>query len=950
MNIDFEEALSRLAEDPTDLVLWSVILDAFQNKVSNNRTINGNPLTSDIVLLLASDDFENQGTTTTVLHGNGMGNPSWGAVVTNDITDANITYTKIQNVSNTSRFLGRITAGAGILEELTGTQATTLLDLFSTAATTKGLVPGSNSVGNSYFLRADGIWAIPAGSAHASLTQLDYASAGHTGFEPEITAGTNLQYWRGDKTWQSISGLVGGLTHNSLGGLQGGSATERYHLSATTNTIVTGAPFIAITTDTADSVPTGLTCSDTGISTGSDGSQSAYVELTWDAIITTTIDYYKIRYKKTAFTYYTYLDSPTNTIIIEGLTPNVSYDFGVASVNKYGTISAFCADITQVTDADDVPPATVTAGSALAGIQYVIVEWVHNTESDLASYNIYRNTVNDSGTSSLVASVRTNYFLDGGRTGGQAYYYWIKAVDTSGNESVAYSTEVHATPRNVVSADTNIAHQGWDQTCVFTATDADTVSWGAGSFITSDGTTYSIGAGNTGNMAAKTYIYFSTGSPTVYLTTTTASTAVGDGKVMVAIAQNHATKTEATYVVMNDGSMHIDANDIVANSITASLIEAGTISATEIDTDSITSLANLSIAADQVLISGAVYLSNWRHSSDVTKIDGGDIYATSITASKLNFTDIAANGSIIATINASAEGIDIEADNISISGSTSFSSGYNPAEKIADSTYGVGGKYASAASGARVLIFPDANTGIQVIDDGGADVFKAIIGGTDVGDVIIGNYAGDQGIKYDKSLGTTTFKGAINTVAGTIGVWNIDSDSIYVGTKTTGDGYSAGAGSTTIKSNGSIHTYNFYIDADGGFGLRSIEALSTLPVTRAAKDQGFGFSGSEIFETNCNDDDASVAINRIGYNGGTTKYRNTYIGNGKNAYILSVDGSAAGVTVEGHLTMQATTGYILLNVLTTTQRDALTPVGGMLIYNSTTNKFQGYNGAWVDLN
>ena len=36
--------------------------------------------------------------------------------------------------------------------------------------------------------------------------------------------------------------------------------------------------------------------------------------------------------------------------------------------------------------------------------------------------------------------------------------------------------------------------------------------------------------------------------------------------------------------------------------------------------------------------------------------------------------------------------------------------------------------------------------------------------------------------------------------------------------------------------------------------------------------------------------------------------------------------------------------------LTTTERDALTAANGMLIYNSTLNKFLGYeNGAWVDM-
>ena len=35
--------------------------------------------------------------------------------------------------------------------------------------------------------------------------------------------------------------------------------------------------------------------------------------------------------------------------------------------------------------------------------------------------------------------------------------------------------------------------------------------------------------------------------------------------------------------------------------------------------------------------------------------------------------------------------------------------------------------------------------------------------------------------------------------------------------------------------------------------------------------------------------------------------------------------------------------------MTTTQRNALTASNGMVVYNTTTNKFQGYaNSAWVD--
>jgi len=132
------------------------------------------------------------------------------------------------------------------------------------------------------------------------------------------------------------------------------------------------------------------------------------------------------------------------------------------------------------------------------------------------------------------------------------------------------------------SGNLNVADRGWTQTCVFSVTDADTIAWAAGSFIASDGTTYSIGAGNSGNMSARSYIYLDTAvSTTAYQITTTASTAVGAGKVLIATAINGT--GEATFQTFGGlGGQNINASDIVANSITAnelstSILYAGTI-------------------------------------------------------------------------------------------------------------------------------------------------------------------------------------------------------------------------------------------------------------------------------------------------------------------------------------------------------------------------------------
>lgn len=77
-----------------------------------------------------------------VLRRSGSGDLEFGTLVTGNIGDDQVTYTKIQNVSATDRLLGRSTAGAGVVEEIPCTAAgRALLDDANAAAqrTTLGL-------------------------------------------------------------------------------------------------------------------------------------------------------------------------------------------------------------------------------------------------------------------------------------------------------------------------------------------------------------------------------------------------------------------------------------------------------------------------------------------------------------------------------------------------------------------------------------------------------------------------------------------------------------------------------------------------------------------------------------------------------------------------------------------------------------------------------------------
>lgn len=121
----------------------------------------------------------NSGDQTITLTGDvtGSGTGSFAAT----IGGAVVTNAKLANVA-TATIKGRATAGSGSPEDLTGTQATALLDTFTTAL--KGLAPASGG-GTTNFLRADGTWAVPAGGGGSGLGGLATVTVPDNSYEWE---------------------------------------------------------------------------------------------------------------------------------------------------------------------------------------------------------------------------------------------------------------------------------------------------------------------------------------------------------------------------------------------------------------------------------------------------------------------------------------------------------------------------------------------------------------------------------------------------------------------------------------------------------------------------------------------------------------------------------------------------------------------------------------------
>jgi Protein of unknown function (DUF2793) len=144
---------------------------------------------------------------------------AWQTAITIDRTTAQVTLAD-NSIGNaaladmpTARIKGRTSAGTGDPQDLTGPQATALLDTFTSSA--KGLAPASGG-GTANFLRADGSWAAPAGGGGASLSQttLDFGTA--PVFAKTFTfahAGAAI----GQKVMMSAAGdMAGGLPPDEL--------------------------------------------------------------------------------------------------------------------------------------------------------------------------------------------------------------------------------------------------------------------------------------------------------------------------------------------------------------------------------------------------------------------------------------------------------------------------------------------------------------------------------------------------------------------------------------------------------------------------------------------------------------------------------------------------------------------------------------------------------------
>lgn len=120
-------------------------------------------------------------------------------------------------------------------------------------------------------------------------------------------------------------------------------------------------------------------------------------------------------------------------VIAPALTgPN--YVIRVRAINSLGVRSAF-ATTAGDTFGDSTAPNPPSSVAASGGYKQIALTWINPTVADFDFVEIYSNTVNELSTAERTAVIRGSAWVDANLEVVFTKYYWLRAVDKSGNRS-----------------------------------------------------------------------------------------------------------------------------------------------------------------------------------------------------------------------------------------------------------------------------------------------------------------------------------------------------------------------------------------------------------------------------------------------------------------------------------------------------------------------------------
>ncbi|MBD9511641.1 hypothetical protein IB265_33335 [Ensifer sp. ENS10] len=369
--------------------------------------------------------------------------------------------------------------------------------------------------------------------------------------------------------------------------------------------------------------------------------------------------------------------------------PAVTYKIKIRARDRNTNTSNYSAEITHVAAKDTTPPAAPTGFTVTPGLTSLWLSWVNPTDADLAFIEILEGTTNVSSSAVVIASSIGTSFPRTGLAHNTTRYYWLRAVDTSGNKSALTA---------VASAETATLPDPKRMTIVgLTLTpnspSANKVAWT--SFDVSVGsqlsgtTTKTVVAGNATWTSGSLYLYYVEGETTLRTTTSISAifTAAGfpvgiyrggtdvqlaDGKVMQdgnnilagtigaqQLVANNAIITGSVQLgdavvtsakIQSLAAEKIQADTTISSSVIVGGDTLGTIRSRAENPAARINAASTLIDPGRVRISNNGTVANWAMGGDSTEINGGAIAANTL----------AANVAVIGMRNISLDGLQFE--------------------------------------------------------------------------------------------------------------------------------------------------------------------------------------------------------------------------------------------------------------------------------------------------
>jgi len=165
-----------------------------------------------------------------------------------------------------------------------------------------------------------------------------------------------------------------------------------------------------------------------------DGSVSPILRISWAADTGPYIDSYELGWKPSGETSWNAVTMGNDATYYDVLDTHegVSYNFRLRSVNTFGVKSPW-ATIDGSSHGKETLPNPPTGLSLLDGLSHIVATWAPPADNDIRGYEVWASTTNDRSTASLIVFTPAQRVDVSANPG--TYYAWVRAVDTSGNQS-----------------------------------------------------------------------------------------------------------------------------------------------------------------------------------------------------------------------------------------------------------------------------------------------------------------------------------------------------------------------------------------------------------------------------------------------------------------------------------------------------------------------------------